>query len=136
MTAKIHYEGELRTIDTHVQSGTVIETDAPTDNQGKGERFSPTDLVANALGTCIVTTMAILGRNHNINIDGTDCEVTKVMASNPRRIAEIIVDIYFPHEKSYTEREKEILTHIAHTCPVAISLHPDLKQTLTLNWGA
>lgn len=135
MTAKIIYEGDLRTVDTHLQSGTIIETDAPTDNQGKGERFSPTDLLATSLGTCIVTTMAILGRNHNINIDGTEAEIEKIMASNPRRVAEIKVQLHFPKNKNYTDKEKTILEHIANTCPVSLSLHPDCKQTLSFNWG-
>lgn len=135
MTAKVIYEGGLRTVDTHIQSGTTIETDAPTDNQGKGERFSPTDLVATSLATCMVTTMAILGRNHNINIDGTECEVQKIMASDPRRIAEIKIQLQFPKNKTYTDKEKSILEHIAHTCPVALSLHPDCKQTLSFIWG-
>src|SRR5579871_9951 len=117
MTSTVIYEGDLRTVATHLQSGSEIETDAPTDNQGKGERFSPTDLVATALGTCIVTTMAIAGRTHGINIDGTECGVQKIMAANPRRIAEIIVDIHFPKDKNYTDKEKSILEHTAHTCP-------------------
>lgn len=135
MTAKIVYQGHLRTVDTHLQSGTTIETDAPTDNQGKGERFSPTDLVATALGTCIVTTMGIAARTHNINIDGTECEVEKIMASGPRRISEIKVHIQFPKGSNYTDKEKSILQHTAETCPVSLSLHPDLKQTLTFSWS-
>jgi putative redox protein len=135
MTAKVVYQGGLRTVDTHLASGTIIETDAPVDNQGKGERFSPTDLLATSLATCIVTTMAILGRNHNINIDGTECELEKIMASNPRRVAEVKVHLHFPKNKSYTDKEKAILEHIAGTCPVSLSLHPDLKQTLSFNWG-
>ncbi len=135
MTAKIIYEGDLRTVDTHLQSGTMIETDAPTDNQGKGERFSPTDLLATSLGTCIVTTMAILGSKHNINIDGTEAEIEKIMASNPRRVAEIKVHLHFPKNKNYTDKEKTMLEHIANTCPVSLSLHPDCKQTLSFNWG-
>lgn len=135
MTARIVYEGSLRTVDTHIQSGTVIETDAPVDNKGKGERFSPTDLVATALGTCIVTTMGIAGQTHGIDIDGTVCNVEKIMASHPRRIAEIKVEIVFPAGKAYTEKEKSILMHTAETCPVALSLHPDLKQTLSFFWG-
>jgi putative redox protein len=92
MTSQIIYKGELRTNATHIQSGTIIETDAPTDNQGRGERFSPTDLVVVALGTCMVTTMAIKARTmDNIQLDGTSLEVTKVMASSPRRISKIIV---------------------------------------------
>jgi uncharacterized OsmC-like protein len=135
MTSKIEYKGDLRCVLTHVQSGTLIETDAPTDNMGKGERFSPTDLVATALGACIVTTMAILGKNHNISIEGCNCDVEKIMAANPRRIAEIKINLFFPAERNYTEKEKTLLEHIAHTCPVAVSLHPDCKQSIQLNWG-
>ncbi len=135
MTSKIEYKGDLRCVLTHLQSGTIIETDAPTDNMGKGERFSPTDLVATALGACIVTTMAILGKNHTISIEGCSCEVEKIMASNPRRIAEIKINLFFPAERNYTEKEKTLLEHIAHTCPVAVSLHPDCKQSIQLNWG-
>ena len=135
MTAKVIYEGELRCTATHIQSGTVIETDAPTDNQGKGERFSPTDLVAAALATCMATTMGIAARTHGIDMDGTTCEVQKIMASNPRRIAEIKVHIQFPKDKQYTDKEKQILEHTARTCPVGISLHPDCKQTLSFDWA-
>ena len=94
MTSQIIYKGDLRTIATHLQSGTSIETDAPTDNQGKGERFSPTDLVATALGTCMVTTMAIKARTQNINLEGTRLDVTKIMVSDPRRIGKIIVHVF------------------------------------------
>jgi uncharacterized OsmC-like protein len=135
MTAKVIYTGDLRTEATHLRSGTLIETDAPVDNKGKGERFSPTDLVAAALATCILTTMGISGNAHNINIDGATCEVEKVMANDPRRIAEIKVFLSFPPDKTYTDKEKTILERIAHTCPVAISLHPDLKQTVSISWG-
>lgn len=132
MTAKIVYEGDLRTVATHIQSGTQIETDAPTDNKGKGARFSPTDLVATALGTCIITTMAIIGPTHDISVDGMECEVEKIMVADPRRIGEIKVTMKFA--KSYTDKEKRMLEHIANTCPVHKSLHPDLKKTLIFNW--
>lgn len=135
MTAKVIYTGDLRTEATHLRSGSVIETDAPVDNKGKGERFSPTDLVAVALATCILTTMGISGNAHNINIDGTTCEVEKIMANEPRRIAEIKVFLSFPAEKNYTDKEKTLLERIAHTCPVAISLHPDIKQAVSISWG-
>ena len=133
MTAKVVYEGDLRTVATHLQSGTVIETDAPTDNQGKGERFSPTDLVATALATCIVTTIGIKTMGMNININGLECEVKKIMANDPRRVAEIQVHLRFPKE-SYSDKDKTIIKRIAETCPVALSLHPDLKQTLSFEW--
>lgn len=135
MTAKVTYQGDLRTVATHLRSGSVIETDAPVDNKGKGERFSPTDLVGVALATCILTTMGIAGSNHNINIDGTECDVEKIMASDPRRIAELKIDLRFPNSSNYTDKEKIILERIAHTCPVAISLHPDIKQTISIFWG-
>jgi len=134
MTAQVIYKGDLRTEATHLRSGTVIETDAPVDNQGKGERFSPTDLVATALATCIATTMGIGARTHNINIDGLVCDVEKIMAADPRRIAEIKVALTFPKGQSYDEKQKSLLKHIAETCPVARSLHPDLKQTLSFTW--
>ncbi len=135
MTSKVVYTGNLRTECTHVRSGSVIETDAPTDNRGKGERFSPTDLVATALAACIVTTMGIAGDTHGIDIDGTACEVEKIMISDPRRIGEIKVNITMPAGKSYSEKERLVLERAAHTCPVAKSLHPDLKETISFVWG-
>src|SRR5476649_1197002 len=131
-TISTTYLGGLRTEATHLQSGTKIITDAPTDNQGKGEAFSPTDLLAEALASCILTTMGIAGNTHGINIDGTKCEVTKIMAPNPRRVAEVVVNLKFPGE--YTDKEKSILEHAALTCPVAISLHPDVKKTTNFGW--
>jgi len=133
MTASILYEGNLRTRCTHLQSGTEILTDAPTDNHGKGEAFSPTDLVATALGTCILTTMAIKCRDMGISIDGTKVGVTKVMASDPRRISQIDVLLHMP-KNNYTDKDKKILERIAHACPVAASLHPDLVQNVSFVW--
>lgn len=135
MTSKVVYTGNLRTECTHLRSGSVIETDAPTDNRGKGERFSPTDLVATALAACIVTTMGIAGDTHGIDIDGTVCEVEKIMISDPRRIGEIKVNITMPAGKSYSEKERLVLERAAHTCPVTKSLHPDLKETISFVWG-
>jgi uncharacterized OsmC-like protein len=129
MTTEIIYKGELRTDCKHLQSGTVIETDAPTDNNGKGERFSPTDLIATALGSCILTTMAIKMESE-IDLSGTRVEVSKVMAANPRRIGEIKIDIYFPENLQVDDRQKTMLENLAHACPVSKSLHPDLKQTI------
>ena len=133
--ATIHttYLGGLRTEATHLQSGTKIITDAPTDNKGKGEAFSPTDLLAESLAGCILTTMAIAGDVHGINIDGTEAEVTKIMQPSPRKVAEIVVNLKFP--KSYDEKERNILERAAHTCPVALSLNPDVKQTVTFGWA-
>ena len=134
MTSQIIYKGDLRTTSTHLQSGTVIETDAPTDNQGKGERFSPTDLVANALGTCMVTTMAIKARSMNINLDGTKLDVTKIMVSDPRRIGKIIVHVFFPTELGLDDKQKNILENTARTCPVERSLHPDVELDMEFTW--
>lgn len=134
MTSQIIYKGELRTHATHLQSGTIIETDAPTDNQGKGERFSPTDLVAVALGTCMITTMGIKARTMDIRLDGTRVEVTKIMVSDPRRIGKIIVHLFFPKELALDEKQKEILEKTARTCPVERTLHPDVELDMQFNW--
>ena len=131
-TIQTTYLGGLRTEAIHLQSGTKIITDAPTDNQGKGEAFSPTDLLSESLAGCVLTTMGIAANTHSINIDGTTAEVTKIMAPNPRRVAEIIIDLKFPGE--YTDKEKSILEHAALTCPVAVSLHPDVKKTTSFGW--
>jgi putative redox protein len=132
MTSKVIYTGGLHTVCTHLRSGTDIETDAPVDNKGKGERFSPTDLVATALATCIVTTIGILAPQ--INIVGAECIVEKIMASDPRRIAEIVVTISFPEGSIYTEDQKAKLYDIAVNCPVYQSLHPQCKKTVVFNW--
>lgn len=134
MTSEIIYKGELRADCKHLQSGSLIETDAPTDNKGKGERFSPTDLVATALGSCIITTMAIKTDTWGIDLAGTKLEITKIMNAEPRRIAEVKVDIYFPKTLQVDDKQKAILSHIASACPVAKSLHPDLKQSISLNY--
>jgi len=131
-TVETIYMGELRTEATHLRSGIKLFTDAPPDNQGKGEYFSPTDLVAAALGSCMITIMGIAARTHNFNIDGTKLVITKVMTQEPpRRIAEIIIELTFP-SGNYSEKEKKILEYAVKTCPVALSLHPDVKQTVTL----
>lgn len=133
MTAEIIYTGDLGTSATHLKSGNTIHTDAPTDNQGKGEAFSPTDLVAGALGTCILTIMGIAARNHNIDMIGAKAEVNKVMAANPRRIAKLEVTISMP-SNNYSDKEKTILDRAAHHCPVANSLHPDLEEVIEIVW--
>ena len=133
ITSKTIYTGDLRTEAQHVRSGNKIITDAPIDNQGKGEAFSPTDLVATALGSCMITIVGIAANNHHFNIDGTQIEITKIMASNPRRITEIIVNFTFP-ANNYTEKQKKIIEVSALTCPVAQSLHPDLKQTVSFKY--
>jgi|EP01136_Pigoraptor_vietnamica_P038202 putative redox protein len=134
MTSQIIYKGELRTAATHLQSGSVIETDAPTDNQGKGELFSPTDLVATALGACMITTMGIKARTMDIVLDGTRLDVTKVMASDPRRISKIIVHLFFPATLQLDDKQKEILERTARTCPVERTLHPDVELDMQFNW--
>ncbi|TAJ57017.1 MAG: OsmC family peroxiredoxin [Chitinophagaceae bacterium] len=134
MTSQIIYKGELRTAATHLQSGSVIETDAPTDNQGKGELFSPTDLVATALGACMITTMGIKARTMDIVLDGTRLDVTKVMASDPRRISKIIVHLFFPNTLQLDDKQKEILERTARTCPVERTLHPDVELDMQFNW--
>lgn len=132
-TAQTIYLGELRTRATHLQSGTEIITDAPLDNQGKAEAFSPTDLVATALGSCMMTIMGIAARTHSFNVDGAKLRITKIMRSDPRRIAEVMIEIDFPAIE-YTDKQKKILRICADTCPVALSLHPDVKQTVSLNF--
>ncbi len=134
MTSQIIYNGDLRTTATHIQSGTNIETDAPTDNQGKGERFSPTDLVVTALGTCMITTMAIKARTMNIELDGTRLEVTKIMVSDPRRIGKIIAHVFLPNNLNLGEKDKEILERTARYCPVERTLHPDVELDIQFNW--
>lgn len=134
-TIHIDYLGELRTDCTHIQSGTHMNTDAPTDNQGRGEAFSPTDLVANALGTCIITTMAIFARRQTIELKGSKLDVTKIMTSQPpRRIARIEIDLILQADVTPDDETRAQLEKIAHTCPVAISLHPDIEQTVIIRW--
>jgi uncharacterized OsmC-like protein len=135
MTSQIIYEGNLRTVATHLQSGTVIETDAPTDNQGKGERFSPTDLVATALGNCMLTIMGIKARDMQINLEGTEVDITKNMVTNPRRIGEIKVIIKFPESLQTDEKQRAILERAALTCPVFESLNPDMNKDVEFKWS-
>ena len=132
-TVKTIYLGDLRTENEHLQSGNKIITDAPTDNQGKGEAFSPTDLLATALGNCIMTIMGIKARDNGIDIKGTEIEITKIMASNPRRVAEVVVEFTFP-KKGYSSEEKKLIESVAGISPVPLSLHPDLVQTIRFNW--
>ncbi|NLR57085.1 OsmC family protein [Chitinophaga polysaccharea] len=133
-TASIIYNGELRTTSTHLQSGTVIETDAPVDNRGKGERFSPTDLVASALGSCMLSIMGIKAMDNGWNIEGTKVSVQKIMGSDPRRIIGVTIVMDLPAGHNLGEKERTILERAALTCPVAKSLHPDLAQDVTFNW--
>ncbi len=133
MTSKILYEGNLRTSMTHVYSGSRVITDAPLDNQGLAQAFSPTDLAATALGSCMITIMGIKARDMGLDITGTEAEINKVMASNPRRIAEIQVLLRFP-KNNFSEKDKAILQGAAVNCPVAKSLHPDIVQQVKFEW--
>lgn len=132
-TSVIEYIGGLRTKATHQRSGDRFITDAPPDNKGKGEAFSPTDLLATSLGACAVTIMGIAANEHGFNIDGTRIEITKIMESNPRRVGEVKVEFYFP-ANDYSEKEKTIIRKAAYSCPVFHSLHPDLKKSYTFNF--
>lgn len=134
MTSKIIYKGDLRTEMTHLQSGTVVETDAPVDNKGKGERFSPTDLVATTLGSCMLTIMGIASNTHGMDITGTEVEITKIMTTAPRKIGEIIVKLHMKGQANYSPKEKAILENAALTCPVFLTLHEDVKKTVDFIW--
>lgn len=133
MTAILEYTGDLHCTLTHLLSGAQIDTDAPPDNQGRGEAFSPTDLCATSLAACALTTMAIRIRDRGIGIDGARAEVTKIMAADPRRIKRIEVRLIMP-ANGYTDADKKLLQHIADTCPVALSLHPELEQAVEFVW--
>jgi uncharacterized OsmC-like protein len=135
MTSTIIYKGHLRTGATHLQSQSVIETDAPTDNHGKGERFSPTDLVATALGSCMLTIMGIKAGEMNIDLTGVKIDIQKHMKADPRRIGGVDVIFTFPSTLTLSEKEKTILQNAALTCPVAKSLHPDIAQNVSFNWS-
>lgn len=132
-TAKATYLGNLRTQATHIQSGTAIITDAPTDNNGKGEAFSPTDLVATALGSCMVTIMGIVAERDGIDMSGLSWEVTKVMSANPRKISKVTIHFTWPQPQASAEQLQK-LKNAARTCPVALSLHPDLEQDIHFNF--
>jgi uncharacterized OsmC-like protein len=126
---QIIYEGNLRTRVIHLPSQTALNTDAPVDNMGRGQSFSPTDLVAVALATCMITTMSIKARQQGFDVEGMRAEVKKVMTSHPRKVQEIIIRLEFPPQ-NYTDSQKSMLEYTARHCPVALSLHPDLKQTV------
>jgi uncharacterized OsmC-like protein len=132
-TVKTTYLGDLRTENIHIQSGCKILTDAPVDNRGKGEAFSPTDLLATALGNCIMTIMGIKALDNGIDIVGTEIEITKIMASDPRRVAEVIMEFNFP-KKGYSVEEKRLIESVAGTSPVPLSVHSGMKQTIRFNW--
>lgn len=133
MTSKVIYHGDLETECIHLKSGDAFRTDAPIDNNGKGSAFSPTDLAATSLATCMLTVMGIWARDNGVNMDGSTAEVTKHMGANPRRISRIDVTIHMP-EQAYDDKTKTVLRHIADTCPVAKSLHPDIEQVVEFKW--
>lgn len=135
MTSTVVYDENLRTVCTHVKSQTRIETDAPPDNQGKGERFSPTDLVATGLATCMLTIMGIRARDMEVDLKGVQVDVEKIMESNPRRIGGINLTFHFPENFKATSKEKVILERAALTCPVYYSIHPDIKVNVNFNLG-
>ncbi len=128
------YKGNLRNEVTHLQSGTKILTDAPLDNHGKGESFSPTDLLASSLGCCMLTIMGISAQSYGFTLEGTKVETEKIMGTDPRRVVEIKIDFHFPEGSNFTPQQKRIIESAAKTCPVANSLHPDLKKTINFNW--
>ncbi len=128
-TSKVKYLGELRTEATHLASGSTIITDAPVDNHGKGQAFSPTDLMSTSLASCMITIMGITANTHKLNIDGASAEVTKIMAANPRRVSEIHIVFTMP-ANHYSQKEKAILENAAKTCPVALSINPAIIQMI------
>ena len=132
-TIKSSYLGNLRTESEHLQSGTQLLTDAPVDNNGKGEKFSPTDLVASALGSCMVTIMGIVANRDSVSLDGLTWEVTKIMQASPRKISEIIVDFHWENPINDAAVIQK-LKNAAKTCPVALSLDPEIKQTLKFDF--
>ena len=132
-TIETTYLGDLRTEATHVLSGNELITDAPLDNQGKGAAFSPTDLMSASLGSCMFTIMGIAAREHGIEIDGSTCSITKIMAAEPRRVSEIQISFNFP-EIINNEKQKLILERAARNCPVAKSLHPDIIQNISFKF--
>lgn len=133
MTSKVTYIGNLRTENLHLKSGNTYNTDAPTDNNGKGEAFSPTDTVATGLANCMLTVMGIKARDLGIEMSGTTAEVTKIMAANPRRISKVVVVLNLPFMAE--AKHKKILEHTAKTCPVLYSLHPEIEKDISFNWN-
>ena len=131
-TSIVYYSSELRTESTHLQSGETYITDAPIDNEGKGEAFSPTDIIATGLANCMLTIMGIVAKRKSLDIEGTKAEVTKIMGTEPRRISEIKIDFFFP--KSYDKNSKQLLQTAAINCPVAKSLANDLSQTINFHY--
>ena len=133
MTSKIIYTEQLNTLATHIRSGKSIETDAPTDNHGKGEAFSPTDLLATSLGACMITVMGIAAGEQEKEFKNSEIHIVKIMGDAPRRVVGIRVELHLPDVFSPQERQR--LERVGLNCPVAKSLHPDLKQEVVFHWG-
>jgi putative redox protein len=134
MTSTVVYEGDLRTVCTHLRSGSAFETDAPVDNNGKGERFSPTDLMATSLGTCMITVMGIKARSMGFDLSGIRIEVEKLMKANPRRVGGINLFFHIPESLTrLKEKTIQVLKQTGITCPVQLSLHPDIE--VNIDWG-
>jgi uncharacterized OsmC-like protein len=131
-TSKITYLGDLRTSSIHLQSGTEILSDAPVDNHGKGEAFSPTDLLANSLGSCMMTIMAIKANDLGIDLKGSTVEVTKIMQAEPRRVGRL--EVVMNMAISESEKNRIILERVAMNCPVLLSLNPEIEKVITINW--
>ena len=131
---KTTYEGGLHCSMVHEPSGATLSTDAPVDNNGKGEAFCPTDLCATALAACAMTIIGIYGRNHGVDVTGTTIEISKTMSANPRRIGKIEIIFNMP-DREFSEKEKTMIERAAHTCPVHLSLHPDTEQVFTFKWS-
>ena len=136
MTSSIVYEGNLRTVCTHLQSNSQIQTDAPLDNQGRGERFSPTDLLATSLGACALTIMGIKARDLNVDMAGTKIDIQKIMKADPRRVGVINLTFHFPETVFADEKQRLIIERCAHTCPVFYSIHPDIELNISFQWSA
>lgn len=134
MTSTVVYESDLRTTCTHLRSSSSIETDAPVDNSGRGERFSPTDLLATSLATCMLTVMGIKAKSMGFDLNGATIEVEKIMKAEPRRVSGINLTVHIPEDlQNKDDKTKQILKHIADTCPVMKSIHPDIE--VVINWG-
>jgi uncharacterized OsmC-like protein len=130
--SEIIYAGDLRVVSKHVKSGQEVHSDAPVDNHGKGEAFSPTDIMATSLAKCMLTVMGIRAEKMGIDMSGSTAKVYKVMASEPRRISQIRIEVLM--SASFSEKKRKILEMTGRQCPVALSLHPDLKQEITFIW--
>ncbi len=133
-TVKTEYLGGLRTRGTHLKSGNTLITDAPIDNKGKGEAFSPTDLLVTALTSCMMTIMGIAAEERSIELGNVTAETLKIMGINPRRVTRVEVQLNFPNGNSYSEKERLYLERAARSCPVLESLHPEMEKLIIFNW--